>query len=103
VTKRRSHWAAAFALLYILFENLFKLLLGLIANPLMEDISLRVEQIEAWTIFEPQSITEFLGLRVADFQIGEFDFAKIFCFEPMDHGRHLLAGRSPEFKKFNKL
>jgi hypothetical protein len=90
-------------LLHIRCKNILKLFLGLITDPLMQDISLSIDEIETWTIFETQSIAKFFGLWVADFQIGKFDLAKIFRFEPMDHGRHLLAGRSPEFKEFDKL
>jgi hypothetical protein len=69
----------------------------------MENISVTVEQIETWAIFETQSVAKAFCLRIANFQIGKFYLAKIFCLEPMDHGRHVLAGRSPEFKELNQL
>ena len=69
----------------------------------MENVSISINQIKTWTIFETQCIAELFRLWIADFQIRKMDFAEIFRFEPMNHGRHLLAGRSPELKEFDEL
>jgi hypothetical protein len=79
------------------------LVLGLISDPLIQDIAISIEQIKAWAYAKTQIIYKISVLWITDFKVGKFDPAEIFCFEPMHHGRHLLAGRSPKFEEFNKL
>ena len=41
--------------------------------------------------------------RVVSIEEGKFDAAKIFCFEPMNHGRHCAAGTSGKAKELHQL
>jgi hypothetical protein len=90
-------------LLYILSKDEFNLLLSLMPDPLMKDVPISVEQVKARSDLIAQILPKICRKRIADFEIGKFDPAEIRCFEPMDHGRHLLAGYSPKFEEFDEL
>jgi hypothetical protein len=69
----------------------------------MQDLSIPVQQIKAGAEAIVKILSKISGQWVTDFQIRKLDFAEVFCFQPMHHGRHLLAGCSPEFEEFNEL
>jgi hypothetical protein len=46
---------------------------------------------------------EIKGIGVIGIQISKFDLAKIFRFEPMNHGRHCTAGTSGKAEEFDEL
>ena len=88
---------------HILSKHFLKLILSLIPGPFMQDFPLRIQQIKTGADAKAEICSKVSGLWIADFQIRKLDLAKVLCFEPMHHGRHLLAGRSPKFKEFDKL
>ena len=40
---------------------------------------------------------------VVGVEVVEFDLAEVFCFKPMNHGRHGAAGPSGEAEEFHEL
>ena len=50
-----------------------------------------------------ECLLEIKCTRVVGIQVGKLYFAEIFCFEPMDHGRHRSACTSGKAKEFQEL
>lgn len=90
-------------LLHVLQKHFFKLRLIGEANPFHENIAIRVEKVDFGLIIKAERALEVVGAGVVGIEVGEFDFAKIFCFKPMNHGRHGAAGTSGEAEELNKL
>jgi hypothetical protein len=73
------------------------------SNPLFQQISLPIQQIEFGLVNETKRALELARVGVICIQVREPDFAKVLRFEPMDHGRHGTAGASGEAEKLDQL
>jgi hypothetical protein len=90
-------------LLKMFREGGLQLLLRGEADPFLQDISIRVQQVQFGLVTEAERTLKTVCTRVVRIQEGELDLAEILCFKPMNHGRHRAAGRSGEAEEFHQL
>ena len=60
-------------------------------------------KIELGLIIKAKCALECICVGIVGIKIGKLDFAKIFRFKPMNHGRHCAAGTSGKAEKFHQL
>jgi hypothetical protein len=84
-------------------KSRFKLFLACVTDPLLKYLPIGIQQVKFGLVVKTQGLLEILGLRIIGVEVGKPDPAKIFGFQPMDHGRHRAAGRSGKTEKFHKL
>ena len=90
-------------LIHIPGEFFFKLLLRGVSHPFLQKISVSIQEIDFGLVAETQRALKIECVRVIGIQIREFDPAEVFCFKPMNHGRHGTAGASGEAEEFHEL
>jgi len=89
--------------LQVLRKHAFKFIFRNIANKFLQDISIGIQKIKLRLIIKSKRTLERICVGIVGIKIGEFDFAKILRFKPMNHGRHCAAGTSGEAEKFHQL
>jgi len=99
----RADRRSLFYLLHILCKFFFKLLLARIAHPFLQNSATCIEQINFRLVDKSQCLLKILSPWIVGIQIGKLDLAEILCFEPMNHGRHRLTGRSGKAEKLDEL
>jgi hypothetical protein len=92
-----------FVSLQILGKHFFELFLACVAYPFFQNIPVSVKQVDFGLVVKAECLLKVERARVICIEVRELYFSEIFCFEPMNHGRHGAAGTSGEAEEFHKL
>ena len=74
-----------------------------ITDPLLQDVTLRIQQEEMRLSAIMQHSLESVRGRVIDIQINEIDPSCVFFLNALHYRRHRQAGPAPESEKFDQL
>jgi hypothetical protein len=72
------------------------------SNPLLDDISIPIQQEDVGLILVVEHSLELIILAVIDVQINKVNVLVKLSLEPVHDGRQRLAGRSPECEEFDQ-
>ena len=93
----------SFHLFQTFIEHRSKLIFRNVTDQLPDQVSLAIQKVKLGLVVKTERTLENISLRIVGIQIRKLHFAKIFRFEPMNHGRHGAAGTSGKAEEFDEL
>ena len=81
-------------------DCLFQVIFGYEPYPLLDNITIRIDQENMRLVTITEFLLERLSSTVIDIQVDEVYLAAIFCFKPVHDGSQRPASHSPEGEEF---
>jgi hypothetical protein len=87
----------------VLTKCVSQLIFSCVTEKFLQYLPIRIQEIQLRLGIKAKRPLKCVCIGVICIKKGELDSAKVFRFEPMNHGCHCAAGTSGEAKKLNQL